>query len=296
MLNNLPNLNELYCFTKIAEHGSFTKTATALNVTPSALSQNMKNLESSLNVRLFNRTTRSLSLTEAGAQLLADIQPHFAAISDGIGRLNELRENAFGTIRINTSQFAADHLLYPKLKPLLQAHPQMKLELMIENRWVDIVAEGFDMGVRLGYAVYKDMIAVKISEPMKIVLVASPDYLKGRKIPESVEDLDSHELIGMRLSNAHNEDEWEFTHQGQHISYTPKPRFSVNSNLRLNAAIDGLGIAWLPEQTVRDAIAKGELVELMPDYAHTYSPFYLYYPSRKGNGKMFREVVEVLKV
>ncbi|QIW16272.1 LysR family transcriptional regulator [Pasteurellaceae bacterium RH1A] len=295
-MNTLPNLNELYFFIQIVQAGSFTKAAEKLGVTTSALSQNVRSLERQLNLRLLNRTTRSISPTDAGAKLLADVAPHFYAISDGIRQLDELRDTPSGSLKINTSELAANLILYPKLAPLMQEYPHLQIELMIENRWVDIVEQGFDMGVRLGYAVQKDMVAVKISDSTRMALVASPAYLVAHGEPKTLDDLDSHRHIGMRLTNQHSQDEWEFKTKGGKTLYKPKPQFSVNNNLRKQACLDGFGLAWLPEMAVRDELASGELVEVLKKFAYSYDPLYLYYPSRKGNSALFRLVVDRLRV
>lgn len=296
MLNNLPNLNELYYFIQIVQAGSFAKAANKLGVTSSALSQNIKSLEKSLGLRLLNRTTRSISPTEAGEKLLAQISPHFQAIVGGLNQLDDWRNSPLGTIRINTSEVAANLLLYPKLKTLMQNYPELKLEMVVDNRWVDIVEQGFDMGVRLGYALYKDMIAVKISDPVRMAVVASPDYLCGKPPVQAIADLQAHRLIGLRLSNQHGETQWEFKQNGERITFQPEPHFSINNGLRLQAARDGLGIAWLPDIMVKEAIAKGELVKLLGEYAMEYEPLYLYYPNRQGHSRAFELVVEALRV
>lgn len=295
MLNNLPNLNELYYFIQIVQAGSFVKAADKLGVTSSALSQNVKSLEKALGIRLLNRTTRSISPTDAGEKLLAQITPHFQAIVGGLNLLDDWRNAPLGTIRINASEFATNFLLYPKLSGLLAQYPELKLDIVVDNRWVDIVEQGFDMGVRLGYALYKDMISVQISEPMRMAVVASPDYLKGKPTVQKIEDLRDHRLIGMRISNAHGQDSWEFKVKNERVMFEPTPHFSVSNGLRHKAALDGLGIAWLPEMTVRADLQSGKLVELLGKYAMTYEPLYLYYPNRQGHSKAFELVVETLR-
>lgn len=166
---------------------------------------------------------------------------------------------------------------------------------VVDNRWVDIVEQGFDMGVRLGYALYKDMIAVKISDPVRMAVVASPDYLHGKQPVQAIADLQAHRLIGLRLSNQHGETQWEFKQNGERITFQPEPHFSINNGLLLQAALDGLGIAWLPDMVVREAVAKGDLVELLGDYAMEYEPLYLYYPNRQGHSQAFELVVEALR-
>lgn len=296
MLNNLPNLNELYYFLQIVQAGSFVKAADKLGVTSSALSQNVKNLEKQLGIRLLNRTTRSIAPTDAGEKLLAQITPHFAAIIGGLRQLDDFKDSLQGSVRINSSELAANLILYPKLMPLLAQYPDLRLDIVIENRWVDIVEQGFDMGIRLGYALHKDMIAVRISEPVRMAVVASPDYLAGKPKIKTIEDLTAHRLVGMRLSSKHGQDTWEFRRSGETVSFSPEPHFSTNNSLRRTAAIDGFGIAWLPEMSVKTDLEEGRLVEVLSKYAMTYEPLYLYYPNRQGHSKAFEMIVEKLKI
>lgn len=295
MLDNLPNLNELYAFLQVAQAGSFTKAADKMGVTSSALSQNVKNLENQLGIRLLNRTTRSISPTDAGEKLLAAVSAHFAAIVGGIRRLDDFKGGVQGVVRINSSELAANLILYPKLMPLLAKYPDLKLDIVIENRWVDIVEQGFDMGIRLGYALQQDMIAVKISEPVKMAVVAAPAYLAAAPKLKTIEDLPAHRLIGMRLSSEHGQDAWEFRRGGETVRFTPNAHFSANNSLRHQAALDGLGVAWLPKMTVQADIEDGLLVEVLGKHAMTYEPLYLYYPNREGHSRAFELVVETLK-
>lgn len=297
MLHNIANFNEFYYFVHIIQAGSFSKAAEKLGITPSALSQNIRNLETRLNVRLINRTTRSISPTDAGEQLYANIAPHFRAITDSIQDLDDWHDTPQGTIRINTSELAAREILYPKLRPLLQENPHLRVELMVDNRWVDIVAEGFDMGVRLGYAVYQDMISVQISAPMSMALVATPDYLQDKKVVEKIEDLLQHDLIACQFASHQQVDTWEFVQDGETVRFTPHhARFVNNGSLQYDAARDGLGIAWLARHYVADDLASGALVELLPHSVQTYDPMYLYYPNRKGHSKIFQMVVDAVRL
>ena len=167
----------------------------------------------------------------------------------------------------------------------------------MDDRWADIVKEGFDMGVRLGNKVAKEMIAVPISAPLKMVLVASPDYLAQHGSPKNIDDLQQHRLIGIKLSGEHGtEIQWEFKYKKELITFTPKSQFSTNNHLRLQAVSDGLGIAWIAHMSVADALNSGHLVELLPEYAMTYEPLYLYYPSRRGHSNVFKLIVDALKV
>ena len=253
----------------------------------------MKNLESRLNLRLFNRTTRNVSLTEAGQQLL----PLYQAINHEVDALNDFLNTPSGLIRINAPTVAAESVLYPKLKSILSQYPKIRLEIVVDNRWVDIVKEGFDMGVRLGNDVAKEMIDVPISAPLRMALVASPDYLATHGIPKTLDDLYQHSLIGVRISAGHgSEMQWEFKHKKELITFEPKSQLSINNHLRLQAVSDGLGIAWIAHMSVTDALNSGHLVELLPEYAMTYEPLYLYYPSRRGHSNVFKLIVDALKL
>ena len=257
----------------------------------------MKNLETRLNLRLFNRTTRNVSLTEAGQQLFEQLLPLYQAINHEVDALSDFLNTPSGLIRINAPAVAAETVLYPKLKSILNQYPKIRLEIVVDNRWVDIVREGFDMGIRLGNEIAKEMIAVPISDPLKMVLVASPDYLATHGTPKTLDDLYQHSLIGVRISAGHgSEMQWEFKHKKELITFEPKSQLSINNHLRLQAVLDGLGIAWIAHMSVADAIQAGKLVELLPEYAMTYDPLYLYYPSRRGHSNVFKLIVDALKV
>jgi len=276
---------------------SFVKAGQLLGISSSALSHSMKNLETRLNLRLFNRTTRNVSLTEAGQRLFDQLSPLYQAINQEVDALNDFLNTPSGLIRINAPAMAEKAVLYPKLKPILNQYPKIRLEIVVDNRWVDIVKEGFDMGVRLGNDVAKEMIAVPISAPLKMALVASPNYLAQHGSPKNIDDLQQHRLIGAKLSAAHGtEMQWEFKDKKELMMFTPKSQFSINNHLRLQAVSDGLGIAWVPYLNVADAVQSGQLVELLSEYAMTYDPLYLYYPSRRGHSNVFKLIVDALKV
>lgn len=289
----MQNFNELNYFLILAQMQSFVKAGQLLGISSSALSHSMKNLETRLNLRLFNRTTRNVSLTEAGQQLLLLYQ----AINHEVDALNDFLNTPSGLIRINAPAVAAEAVLYPKLKSILSQYPKIRLEIVVDNRWVDIVKEGFDMGVQLGNDVSKEMIAVPISALLRMALVASPDYLATHGTPKTIDDLHQHRLIGMRISAEHgSEMQWEFKYKKELITFEPKSQLSINNHLRLQAVSDGLGIAWIAHMIVADAIHSGQLVELLPEYAMTYDPLYLYYPSRRGHSNVFKLIVDALKV
>ena len=288
----MQNFNELNYFLPLAQTQSFVKAGERLGVSASALSHSIKNLETQLNLRLLNRTTRNVSLTEAGQQLFEQLFPIYQAINNEVDALNDFLSTPSGLIRINAPVVAAEAVLYPKLKPILNQYPKIRLEIV-----VDIVKKGFDMGVWLGNEVAKEMIAVPISAPLKMVLVASPDYLAQYGSLKNIDDLQKHRLIGAKLSAEHGaEMQWEFKYKKELITFTPKSQFSINNHLRLQAVSDDLGITWLPHIIAADAIHSGQLVELLPEYVITYDPLYLYYPSRRGHSNVFKLIVDALKL
>lgn len=290
------NFNELNYFIMVAKTSSFVQAGKLLGISSSAVSHSMRNLETRLNLRLLNRSTRHVSLTEVGQQLYDQISPLFSSINDEVAALNDFLNTPSGTIRINAPSLAAEKFLYPKLINLLKLYPKINIEIVIDNSWADIIKQGFDIGCRLGEDVSQEMIAVQISGPLSMSLVASPAYLLNRKKPTCIEDLMQHQLIGMRISAQHTTElEWEFNVDGRTVAFMPKTRFSVNNDLRKLAAIEGLGIAWFGKTTVEEELANGQLVELLPDLAMTYDPFYIYYPSRKGHSNAFKLVIEALR-
>ena len=290
------NYNELNYFITIAEAKSFTGAAKSLGVSSSALSHSMRNLETRLNLRLFNRTTRSLSLTEAGEQLYKQLAPLFKQINEEVNALGDYLHTPSGTIRINASNIAIENFIYPKLSQFSLRYPQIKIEIQCDNNLVDIVKEGFDMGCRIGNDLAKEMIAVKISDPLRMVLVASPDYLKQRNEPQQISDLDEHLLIGKKVSTQYGiESIWQFFDKGNTIEYHPACHFSINNHLRKQATLDGLGISWIGYPDVQNELASGQLIELLSEYSITYEAFYIYYPSRKGHSNVFKLVLDALK-
>jgi len=290
------NFNELSYFITIAKTSSFVKAAKLLGISSSALSHSMRSLETRLNLRLLNRSTRNVSLTEVGQQLYNQISPLFNSINNEVDALNDFLNTPSGTIRINAPMIAAEKILYPKLRELLKLYPQINLEIQVDNSWADIVKQGFDIGCRLGEDVSQEMIAVQISAPLKMALVASPNYFIDKPQPQQIEDLLNHTLIGMRISAQHGtEMVWEFNVEGRKIEFMPEPQFSTSNDLRKQAAIDGIGIGWFGRLSVEDELANGQLVELLADFAITYEPFYIYYPSRRGHSNAFKLVIDALR-
>ena len=291
----MEHFNDLSLFLRVAQAGSFTAAAQQLGVSKSSLSQNIAHLEQRLGVRLLNRTTRSIAPTEAGERLLEHIAPHFAAIRSEIERLGDFRDTPAGTVRINASHLAAEWVIQPALRDFLPRHPHIIIDLQTDNRFADIVAQGYDMGVRLGNAVGKDMIAVQISAPVKMVLVAAPAYLQGKTAPENIDDLQAHTLIATRFAAERGAlVSWDLICQGKVREYKPQAQCIVSQNQH-HTALLGLGIAWVPRLMVEKELADGSLQEILPETAVSYDPLYLYYPSRHGNSTVFKLVVDALR-
>ena len=291
----MEHFNDLSLFLRVAQAGSFTAAAQQLGVSKSSLSQNIAHLEQRLGVRLLNRTTRSIAPTEAGERLLEHIAPHFAAIRSEIERLGDFRDTPAGTVRINASHLAAEWVIQPALRDFLPRHPHIIIDLQTDNSFADIVAQGYDMGVRLGNAVGKDMIAVQISAPVKMVLVAAPAYLQGKTAPENIDDLQAHTLIATRFAAERGAlVSWDLICQGKVREYKPQAQCIVSQNQH-HTALLGLGITWVPRLMVEKELADGSLQEILPETAVSYDPLYLYYPSRRGNSTVFKLVVDALR-
>ncbi|ATD65978.1 LysR family transcriptional regulator [Neisseria weixii] len=290
----MQNLNDLRAFVLVAQHKSFTKAGEKLGVSASAVSHCLSNLENRLNIRLLNRTTRSISPTPEGLMLLNDISPYLQAIDLSIKKISENQDNITGTVRINASQVAIEMAILPKLAPIFEQFPHINIELFSENRFVDIVGEGFDMGVRLGDDLAKDMVAVKISPPLTTVLVATPSYLQNKEIPKQIKKLDNHRLLGLRLETDREPIAWDFWVAGKLVSYVPKGQLILNSN-PLPAVKNHLGIGFMPYFMVENELTSGELVEILGEFKMTYEPFYAYYPSRKHHSRAFEVVLQALR-
>lgn len=290
----MSHFDDLYAFIQVVQAGSFTKACEQLGISKSTLSYSINNLEKRLNIRLLNRTTRNISPTPEGLALYQDIAPHFLAIGTGIEKLHHHQETATGLVRINAGSLPMTMVVYPKLAPLLAEYPQITVELHSDSQFIDIVKENFDIGVRLGDMIANDMVAVKISSPLKMALVATPQYLSGKTIPKTLNDLNAHRLIGMRFALDKAPIAWEFLIDGKIVQYQGKWQTCVNSHAE-QAVLHHLGIGWLAYHQMADYIQTGELVELLSDFAMIYPPFYAYFPNRKHHSRAFELVLSALK-
>ena len=290
------NINDLLAFRAVARERSFTRAAAQVGVSPSALSHTIRSLEERLGVRLLTRTTRSVAPTEAGERLLASIGPHFDEIEAGVAALSELRDKPAGTIRITTGIHAAETIVWPRLSGVLPNYPDVAVELNVNSGFVDIVAERFDAGVRLGETVDRDMVAVRIGPDMRMAVVGSPSYFAEHPAPRSPRDLAQHNCINLRFPTRGGLYAWEFEKAGQELNVRVEGQVVVNDiALALSAVIDGRGLAYLPEDYVDPHIGQGRLVRALAKWCPPFSGYHLYYPSRRQQSPAFSLLVEALR-
>jgi DNA-binding transcriptional LysR family regulator len=294
-MNGKPTLGDLTAFAAIASHRSFRKAADELALSPSSLSHMMRVLEQNIGVRLLHRTTRSVSPTEAGAHLLGRLQPVLRDLDSALAEVDAFRSRPSGTLRINASEAAARLLLATVVPAFLAQHPEMALDLVTDGRLVDIVAEGFDAGIRLGEAVPQDMIAVRFGGEARFLAVASPAYLAGRQPPQTPDDLKDHACIRFRMPSGKLY-RWEFEKHGQELTVDVPGALTLDHpELMLEAALAGLGIAYVPLRSAAPYRARGELVVLLDDWSPLIPGLFLYYPGHRLVPPGLRAFIDVLK-
>lgn len=290
------NLNDLLSFVTVAREGTFTRAAAQLGVTQSALSQSISGLEARLQIRLLTRTTRSVSPTAAGERLLNAIGNRFDEIEAELDELSALRDKPSGTVRITCGDHIQRTVLLPKLTPLLREYPDIKIEFDINYGFRDIVADRFDAGVRLGDTIDKDMIAVPIGPPVRMAVVASPDYFAAHPKPKNPRDLVGHNCINMRMQSGGGLYVWDFQRKDKQVNVRVDGQLIFNTSPNIvDAALAGLGVAWLPEEEFAPHIEEGRLVRVLEDWCQPFPGFYLYYPSRRQPSPAFTLVVDALR-
>jgi len=290
------NVNDLLAFLAVARAQSFTRAAAQLGVSQSALSHTIRGLEERLGLRLLTRTTRSVAPTEAGERLLRNVGPHFDEIDAEIDALSAFREKPSGTIRINSSEHAAETLLWPKLAEFLPHYPDIKVEVWADYTLADIVTERFDAGIRLGEQVAKDMVAVKIGPDERFLVVGAPAYLAGRELPNHPQDLLQHRCMNMRLPTSGGLYAWEFEKDGHELKVRVDGQLVFNALPPiLKAALASFGLAFLPQEMVRPHITAGRLVTMLEDWTPPFPGYHLYYPSRRQQSPAFALMVEALR-
>ena len=290
------NLNDLLSFVTVAREGSFTRAAGVLGVTQSALSQAISGLEARLQIRLLTRTTRSVSPTVAGERLLQAIGNRFDEIEAELENLTLMRDKPAGTVRITCGDHVLRTTLLPKLTALLHEYPDINVEFDVSYGFRDIVADRFDAGVRLGDTIDKDMIAVPIGPPLRMAAVAVPGYFASRGIPENPRDLMNHRCINQRMQTSGGLYVWDFEQQGKQVNVRVDGQLIFNTSSHIvDAALTGLGIAYLPEEEFEPHLREGRLERVLEDWCPPFSGYYLYYPSRRQPSPAFTLVTNALR-
>ena len=290
------NFSHFAAFVVVATERSFTRAAAKLGVSQSALSQTIKGLEARLGFRLLTRSTRSVSPTEAGLRLLRSVAPRFEEIEQEIAALSALREKPAGTIRVSAGEHPAVTVLQPALAKFLPEYPDIHVEIIVDYGLTDIVAEGYDAGVRLGEQVAKDMIAVRIGPAMRMAVVGSPGYFATHPRPETPQDLTQHNCINIRLPTYGGLFPWEFEKDGRELKVRVDGQLVFNNiALRLNSALSGSGLAYMPEDQALGHIVEGRLIRVLEDWCEPFAGYHLYYPSRRHSSPAFALFAEALR-
>jgi DNA-binding transcriptional LysR family regulator len=294
----MPNVdfNNLRAFMVVARERSFTRAAAQLGVSQSALSHTIRGLEEKLGIRLLTRTTRGVSPTEAGERLLSNVGPYYDGIETELAALSELRDKPAGTIRITAHDHAVDTILWPKLAPLMHDYPDIRVEINVSYGLTDIVAERYDAGVRSGNQVAKDMIAVRIGPDQRMAVIGSPAYLATCPRPETPRDLAAHDCINLRLPTHGGLYAWEFRKDGDTQQIHVHGQFTFNTTPHmLRAALDGYGLAYVPDDLADEYVAAGRLERVLDDWCPGLAGYHLYYPSRRQPSAAFTLLVDALR-
>ncbi|HTI02802.1 MAG TPA: LysR family transcriptional regulator [Acidisoma sp.] len=293
---NPAGLNDLAAFAAVARLRSFTRAAAELRLSTSALSHKVSGLETRLGIRLLQRNSRSVSLTEAGAQLLQTLEPALAEIDGALDRLCQERGAVAGTVRITATRHGYETVIRPVLPEFLASHPKAGVEVLVDYQLRDIIAERLDAGIRIGEKLEQDMIAVSVSTELRMAVVASPAYLALHGVPESPQELMRHACINARMTTTGQPLEWEFERDGRALAIKVSGPLTFNEPLvMLDAAMDGLGIAYVIEGAALPAIAAGHLVRLLEDWSAPFPGYFLYYPSRRQMPAALTALVTMLR-
>lgn len=290
------NFNDLLAFIAVARERSFTRAAAQLGVSQSALSHTIRALESRLGLRLLTRTTRSVSPTEAGERILQRVAPRFVEIEAELMAVTELRDKPAGTIRITATDHATNTVLWPKLSKVLHKYPEIKVEIMTDYGLTDIVADRYDIGIRHGDQVAKDMIAVRIAADMKMAIVGSPTYLENKPQPKKPQDLMQHNCINLRLPTLGGFYAWEPKKGSREVQVRVEGQLSFNGSYHmLDAALAGYGLAYLPSDLVQAHVTAGRLVRVLDDWCPTFPGLHAYYASRSESSRALALVIDSLR-
>ena len=282
-------------FARVAQHASFTRAAAELGVSPSALSQTVRTLETRIGIRLLNRTTRSVGLTEAGSQFLARVLPALEVLGAAFGELDELRGKPSGVLRLTVPRIATGTVLAPILGEFLACYPEMSLDITLDDMLVDLVAGSYDAGIRLGERLAQDMIAVRVSPMQRLAVVGSPDYFQRHRRPAHPSDLHEQSCLRFRFPGSGALYRWEFGRDGPEMEIEVDGPLTANDvDLMLEAAKQGLGLAQVLEENVRLELKEGRLLRVLEDWCPTFPGFYLYYPSRAQMPLKLRVFIDFL--
>ena len=289
------NLNDLLAFLAVAQDRSFTRAAARLGVSQSALSHTIRGLEERLGVRLLTRTTRSVSPTEAGERLLQTVGPRLEEIEAEIAAVADLGERPSGTVRITAIDSVIDSVLWPRLAPVLEKYPDVRVELSSDYRLVDVAAERYDIGVRYGDQVQKDMVAVRLTPDVAMTIVAAPRYFETHAVPTRVQDLVRHNCIQLRLSGG-GVYAWELQDNGRPVEARVSGQVMFNGAYQMLAgALSGYGLAFLPEDMTQPHVEAGRLVRVMDDCCPPFPGLHAYYPSRRHSSRALRVVIDAIR-
>jgi DNA-binding transcriptional LysR family regulator len=294
----VPNdlLPAIAAFARVAHHASFTRAARELGVSPSALSQSVRGLEARLGVRLLERSTRRVGVTEIGQRFLDEAGAGLGAIARAVDAVNDSREMPAGLLRLNLPKVVADIVVVPHLAAFARAYPDVTVELHCDNRFIDLVAMGFDAGFRLGESLANDVVAVPIGRPNRVATFASPAYLARHGAPRTPADLLHHRCVCIRLDHDRSVERWEYAVDGRIIEVeTAATIVSNDGDLLLAMAREGLGVCCHLEAIVAADLASGTLVPVLTDYWPTFGAFHLYYPSRVHMPRKLRVFVDFLR-
>jgi DNA-binding transcriptional LysR family regulator len=288
--------DDLASFAVVARERSFTKAAAKLGMSQSALSQTIRNLERRLGLALLTRTTRSVAPTQAGERVLKTVAPRFEEIEAVLASLYDLREHPAGTIRITAGEHPALTVLQPAMTKLLPLYPDIKIEIVVDYGLTDIIAEGYDAGVRLGEQVAKDMIAVRIGPDLRMAVVGSPSYFERHPVPRTPQDLTDHNCINSRLPTHGGIFPWDLEREGREVNVRVEGQLIFNNTaLRLSSALDGLGLAYMPEDQALPHISSGRLIRVLEKWCPLFPGYRLYYPSRTHASPAFTLLVDTLR-
>lgn len=289
------DLNDLAAFAMVAQEHSFTRAAARLGVSQSALSHTMRSLEKRLGLQLLARTTRSVSPTAAGSALLEELAPALERIERSLAEARKLRERPAGRIRLVLSRTAASLVLLPRLARFARTYPDIVLEVTTSNDPVDLVAGQFDAGIQIGEFIQRDMIAVRVSNDLRLAVVGSPEYFQSHSNPRNPRDLRDHACIGFRFSSGVYR--WEFAKGSKALTVNPRgPATFDDPDLVIQAVLNGMGIGTSLEQSVEDRIANGQLVQVLRDWCPTFPGYFLYYPSRRNQPAALTALIDTLRL